>query len=154
ALSGHGGNPFFLTEALASAAPGVPTSVSDAVLARLARCSSPAQQLLEQAAVVPTKVERWVVEAALRGVPAAVLAECLAAGMLHLERGAGGFRHELARQAVEDGLAPLRRHALHAQVLHVLLERGGAQPGAEPVSLTRLAHHAAAAEDAPLVLRF
>src|SRR5262249_37225023 len=77
------------------------------------------------------------------------LEECLAAGMLHLERGVISFRHELARQAVEGALSPARRRALHAQFLHELLARGAAR-----ASLARLVHHAAAAEDAALVLRF
>jgi predicted ATPase len=70
-----GGDPFFLTELLASEAPEaadvphvthvsqVPLSVSDAVLARMARRSPEAQRLLEVAAVSPGRIERWVVEA-------------------------------------------------------------------------------------------
>src|SRR5262249_33011709 len=58
----------------------------------------------------------------------------------------------------ESALAPTRWRALHAQVLHALIDdhvtnsvghRGGAQ-----VSLARLVHHAAATENATLVLRF
>ena len=112
------GNPFFLTEVLASDAPGVPTSVSDAILAQVARRSPEAQRLLELVAVVPTKVEWWVVEA-VNSESGTGLEECLAAGLLHQEAGAVGYRHELARQAVESALAPASRQALHAQVLHV-----------------------------------
>jgi predicted ATPase len=99
-----GGNPFFVRELLASDAPGVPTSVSDAVLARVARRSPAAQGLLELVAVVPTRVEWWVV----KGVGAAYgagLEECLAAGLVLLEGGAASYRHELARQAVEGALS-------------------------------------------------
>jgi predicted ATPase len=41
------GNPFFLSALLASDAPGVPTSVSDAVLTQVARRAPEAQRLLE-----------------------------------------------------------------------------------------------------------
>jgi DNA-binding CsgD family transcriptional regulator/tetratricopeptide (TPR) repeat protein len=143
-----GGNPFFVRELLASDAPGVPTSVSDAVLARVARRSPAALCLLELAAVVPTRVEWWVVE----GVGAAYsagLEECLAAGLLHLGGEAVSYRHELARQAVEGALSTARRRVLHAEVLRALLARG-----VEQASLARLVHHAAAAEDGALVLRF
>jgi predicted ATPase len=143
-----GGNPFFLAEVLASDAPGMPTSVSDAILARVARHSPEAQRLLEIVAIAPNRIERVVVEALSAGDEGA-LEECLAAGMLHLDGGAVGFRHELARQAVEGALSPARRQALHAKVLHALLAREDA-----PTSLARLAHHAAQAEDATLVLRF
>jgi DNA-binding CsgD family transcriptional regulator len=77
------------------------------------------------------------------------LDECIDGGMLHLENGAVRFRHELARQAVEGALSPAHRQSLHARILRALLERT-----TESAMLARLAHHAAAAEDAALVLRF
>ena len=142
------GNPFFVVEALAGDDPGVPTSVSDAVLARVARRSPEAQRLLEIVAVSPGRIERWVV-AALGVGDAAALDECLAAQMLRLDGQTIAFRHELARQAVEGALSPARRQALHADILHALLRRDVGPP-----SLARLVHHAAQAEDAALVLWF
>lgn len=56
-----GGNPFFTTEVLASEAPGVPTSVSDAVLGRMARRSLGAQRLLELVAVAPNQIEQGII---------------------------------------------------------------------------------------------
>lgn len=98
-----GGNPFFLTEILAGevadaaeVAP-VPLSVSDAILARVARRSREAQRLLEVSAVSPGRVERWVLEALGAGDDAA-LDECLASGLLHLDGHLLSFRHELARR--------------------------------------------------------
>jgi DNA-binding CsgD family transcriptional regulator/tetratricopeptide (TPR) repeat protein len=143
-----GGNPFFLTEALASDAPGVPSSIADAVLARVARRTPQAQRLLELVAVVPNRVESVVVEA-VRPEEIAALDECLDAGILCLEGEMISFRHELARQAVESALSTTRRRTLHAQVLRALLARAD-----EQTSLARLTHHAAAAGDAALVLRF
>jgi DNA-binding CsgD family transcriptional regulator len=143
-----GGNPFFLSEALASDAAGVPTSVSDAVLARVARRSPEAQYLLDVVAVAPGRIERWVLAA--QGVQDDMaLDECLASGMLQLDGQSVAFRHELARQAVESALSAGRRQSLHTQVLHALL-----QSEVEPASLARLAHHATAAQDTALVLRF
>ncbi len=147
-----GGNSFFVTEVLASDAPGVPTSVSDAVLARLARRSPEARRLVEAVAIAPGQIEQEVVTA-ISASDDATLDECLSAGVLRLDGGAIRFRHELARQAVEGALSPARRQALNAQVLHALLERAEI-PGAEKPSLARLVHHAAQAEDAALVLRF
>ncbi len=143
-----GGNPFFLTEVLRREEPGVPTSVSDAVLAQVARRTPEAQRLLELVAVVPSRISWGIVEA-VRPAASSGLAECLEAGILHQEGTAIAYRHELARQAVERALTPARRRALHAEVLRVLLERGG-----EQTSLAELVHHAAEAEDGALVLRF
>lgn len=147
-----GGNPFFLVEALAYDAPGAPASVSDAVLARMARRSPAAQRLLELVAVAPNRLERWVVEVLGAG-DQAVLDECLAAHMLRLDGPTLAFRHELARQAVEETLAPARRQALHGEILRALVERGG-ESGGEGTALARLAHHATGAEDVALVARF
>jgi DNA-binding CsgD family transcriptional regulator/tetratricopeptide (TPR) repeat protein len=146
-----GGNPFFVTEILASDAADVaqvPLSVSDAVLARVARRSPEAQRLLEVVSVSPARIERWVV-AALNAGEDASLDECLVAGLLSLEGQLLAFRHELARQAVEGALSPARRQALHTQVLNALMHGEG-----ELASLARLAHHATQAADAKLVLRF
>ena len=128
--------------------PERPTSVSDAVLARIARRSPAARRLLELVAVVPNRIERWLIKA-LELQTTAALDECLAARMLRLDGQTLAFRHELARQAVEGALSPARRQALHAEILHALLERG-----VEQTPLARLAHHAHPAEDAALVLRF
>jgi DNA-binding CsgD family transcriptional regulator len=146
-----GGNPFFVTEILASDVADVaqaPLSVSDAVLVRVARRSREARRLLEVASVSPARIERWVLEALGAGddVP---LDECLATGLLSLDGQMLSFRHELARQAVEGALPPARRQTLNAQVLHALLASE-----VEPAALARLAHHATQAEDAALVLRF
>jgi DNA-binding CsgD family transcriptional regulator/tetratricopeptide (TPR) repeat protein/GTPase SAR1 family protein len=143
-----GGNPFFLTEVLASDTPGVPTSVRDAVLARIARLSHEAQCFLELASVVPTKIE-WRTVEAMSAVNNVWLDECLAAGILHLEDGSLGFRHELARQAMEGTLSPARKRMLNAQILRVCIDQGE-----EGIPLARLVHHAAQAEDGALVLRF
>jgi len=145
-----GGNPFFVTEVLASTAPGTPTSVRDAVLAQVARLSHEAQSLLELLAAAAAKISWGVVEAVGgSAADSARLDECLVAGMVQMDGGAVGFRHELARQAVESALSPARKRALHAQLLHALLDRS-----AEQAPLAQLVHHAAQADDRASVLRF
>jgi tetratricopeptide (TPR) repeat protein len=144
-----GGNPFFVTEVLAAGHEAIPTTVADAVLARAARLSLPARQVLDAAAVVAPPVETWLlVEAA--GATPAHLDECVAAGMLQDQATGGvGFRHELARLAVERTLGPGRRADLHGRALAALLT----QPGAAP-DPARLAHHADGAGDATAVLEY
>lgn len=142
-----GGNPFFLSEALASDTPGVPTSVADAVLAKVARRSPEAQRFLDLVAIIPNKMEIWLVKAVGVGDTSA-LDECVASGILRHDGETIGFRHELARQAVEDALSPTRRQSLHAAVLRALLAY---QDGR--IEVTRLAHHATLAQDAEQILR-
>ena len=63
------------------------------------------------------------------------LDECLASGMLEEAGAAVAFRHELARLAIEESIAPDRRRALHADVLRILAASSAPDPA-------RLAHHA------------
>jgi DNA-binding CsgD family transcriptional regulator len=143
-----GGNPFFVVEALASGAEGIPDTVRDAVLARAARLSPAGGTLLEAVAVAPPHAELWLLEA-LAGGAADGLDECLASGMLVAESAGVAFRHELARLAVEESVPPHRKVSLHRRALAALSDPPGDGP-----DLARLAHHAEAAGDADAVLHF
>lgn len=141
-----GGNPFFVTEALAS--PGaVPPRVSDAVLARAARLSPAAWDVLAAAAVIGSPIDPDVLQAVAAPAPADLEA-CLERGMLVLAHQELNFRHELARQAMEAALTPWRRQELHQRVLRSLEARAASEQ--DPA---RLAHHAEAAGDGAAVLR-
>jgi DNA-binding CsgD family transcriptional regulator len=147
------GNPFFVTEVLASeVATGVdsdiPATVRDAVLARAARLSLSARAVLEAAAVIGARVEPWLL-AEVTGAEATAVTDCLAAGVLQTEGDFLSFRHELARQVILDATSPSQRLALHRLVLLALQ--------ASPLTqsdLARLAHHAEAAGDYAAVLEY
>jgi DNA-binding CsgD family transcriptional regulator len=141
-----GGNPLLVTEMLAAGDAGVPMTVRDLVLARHAGLPADAQEVVRLIAVVPTRVELWLLEAALRPSPRAVEA-CAAAGLLVVDQEAVGFRHELLRRAVEDSLSALARRELNRRVLEVLTGSAGRE-----VDVARLVHHARAAGDADAVL--
>jgi DNA-binding CsgD family transcriptional regulator/tetratricopeptide (TPR) repeat protein len=143
-----GGNPFFVTEVLASDEEGVPETVRDAVLARVARLSPQGHAVLQLVSVVPARTELWLLEAILPETKNAI-EECMRAGVLHPEVETVAFRHELARQALESTLPSLRLKELHIEVLRALLasER-------KPATVARLVHHAALAGDGAAVLRF
>jgi DNA-binding CsgD family transcriptional regulator len=140
-----GGNPFFVTEVLAAAAPGIPETVRDAVLARAARMDDEARGLLEAVAIVPPQIELWLLEA-ISGPAFAKLDACVASGMIVGGHAGVAFRHELARLTIEESLAPVRALELHRAALRALTD-GDAD-------LARLAHHAEAAGDTGAVLRF
>jgi DNA-binding CsgD family transcriptional regulator/tetratricopeptide (TPR) repeat protein len=139
-----GGNPFFVTEALAAGEQRIPPTVRDAVLARAARLSPDARSLLEVVAIAPRRVEPWLLEILAQG-DVDSLGECLGSGMLTAEPRGVAFRHELARLAFEEGIPPSRRFALHRAALEALSDHGRNDPA-------RLAHHAEAAGIPELVL--
>jgi DNA-binding CsgD family transcriptional regulator len=138
-----GGNPFYVTEVLASGGSGVPSSVRDAVLARADRLHRGGRDVLDAVAVLGGRADLVLLEAVLGGPPQG-LDDCLSVGVLQAVDGEISFRHELARRAVEDALDPVRRADLHGRALATL--RAGAADDA------RLAHHAEAAGDADAVL--
>ncbi|HEU0201677.1 MAG TPA: AAA family ATPase [Burkholderiaceae bacterium] len=142
------GNPFFVSEILASSAPGLPHTVRDAVLARLHRLGSEARAVAELAAIVPGAIEQWLLDAVAAPGPAQI-ERCVAGGLLVADAGSYRFRHELARLAVEESLAAPHAQRLHARVLSALTPRA-----AEPATLARLVHHAARAGDAAAVMKF
>jgi hypothetical protein len=110
-----GGNPFFVTEALASADDAVPATVVDAVLARVRRMSPLAQRAIERLAVVPSGVEFGLLRALVEDlVP---VAEAERAGVLTMHEGVVSFRHELARRAVVESLPASLRLELNAAVV-------------------------------------
>src|SRR5215469_1375181 len=139
-----GGNPFFVTEVLASARDTVPTTVRDAVLARAARLAPAARQIAELVCIVPGKLEPWLLESIAHPAEAAIEG-CLGIGMLRHGDSSLGFRHELARRALEDTVPEGRRQQLHAKVLEVLAAR-------PDVPAARLAHHADGARNGLQVL--
>ncbi len=143
-----GGNPFFVTELLATCEPGVPATVQDAVIARAARLSPAARDVLDTAAVAGPRVEPWLLQA-LTVAESVSIDECLATGVLRSNGGALMFRHELARQAVLQAMTPLRARDLHRRVLIALLGRDCLD-----ASAPLLAHHADGAGDAQVVRKW
>lgn len=143
-----GGNPFFVTEVLSNVAGGLPLTIRDAVLGRVARLSPAARAVLDVAAVVGPRIEPWLLTAvAPDDAPSAD--ECLAGGIIVPHGDGLAFRHELARQAVLEAIAPMRRARLHRLALDALR----ASPHGSR-NLTRLAHHAEGANDREAILAY
>jgi hypothetical protein len=155
-----GGNPFFVSEALAYPGERVPETVRDAVLARLMRCSKNAQELAELISISPGKTDGWLLESML-GEHGAALDEGVMRGLLLAHGGAVSFRHELARLAVHSTLPQECTRDMHGRVLHIL--EGHRAQGSRPeghrlagqrADLTQLVHHAALANDQAAVLQY
>jgi DNA-binding CsgD family transcriptional regulator len=142
------GNPFYVTEVLASGGAEIPETVRDIVLSRVARLSASAIAVVEAASVAPPSLDAPLT-LAVCGEAADEVEECLASGVLRQVPGGVAFRHELARVTVEDVLSPTRRVALHRAVLLALADTASGS-----VDAARLAHHAECAADADAVLRY
>ncbi len=99
--------------------------------------------MVDAAAIVPGTVSLPILEA-LAGDAVSHLEECLTCGVLGAVGSGVAFRHELARVAIEETLAPDQRLALHRRALAALA-------GSDPA---RSAYHAEGAADTAAVLRF
>jgi DNA-binding CsgD family transcriptional regulator len=156
-FEGSGGLPFALEELLRvlrdrsearegrqllSPAPleelGVPRALRDSILERLDRLTPEARRLVQAAAVLSapaTEQELLDVAELSRDRADELLADALSSALLvELRETVYGFRHVLARQAVEDAVPSPVRRRLHLSAARVL-DRATEKP------LARLAHH-------------
>lgn len=143
-----GGNPFFVSEILASSGTGIPLSIRDAVLGRAARLSPTARCLLEAVAVAGPRADGWLLAAAVPDLFSA-LDECLGHGVLLEQADGCVFRHELARQAVLESIPAVRRAELHGAMLRAFESVPSGR-----ADLMRLAHHAEGANDLAAIVSY
>lgn len=134
-----GGNPFFVTEIAKQPERPLPVSVRDAVLARIADVSAEDLQTLHLVAAAPERVADRLLPAL--GVDLPTLQRLDATGLLAPAGGGVGFRHELARLAVESTIPPGGAAPLHRRLLDAHEEVGIRDPAV-------LTHHAVGAGDA------
>ena len=136
-----GGNPFYVNEILASYSLGIPENIKDAVLASFNQQEGLTKQLWELFSVIPTSIETGYLSI-LEPHYAQAIEECLVSKILVEKEGAIGFKHELFRRTIETSLSPLKRVALHKQVLQFL-----EVSFKENNEIERIIHHAKNAND-------
>ena len=140
------GNPFYVTEVVQARIAEVPRSARDAVLARVARLSEPAREVLDMAALMGTRTELRVLMSANASTPA-IVDELLASGLLVDDGAWLRFRHEIARLAVAHAVPAHRQVGMHARVLAAMLAVGHEDDAS-------LAFHAEGAADPPAVRHY
>ena len=141
-----GGNPFYVTEALAAGhSDDVPPTVAATVVARLDSLAPDSRQALERLSVWPGIVDFDLAERLVGDID--VLADAEVRGLLTVSAQGLSFRHEIARQATEATLPRVRRRRYDADVIAALRDRGEAD-------LPRLVHHAVRCGDADSVVAY
>jgi DNA-binding CsgD family transcriptional regulator/tetratricopeptide (TPR) repeat protein len=150
------GNPFFVEELLASTSrgEGLPNSLREALLLRVAGLSAPAQAVLSAAAAIGRSVDHRLLASVAGGAEGDLLESLREAAEQHVLVGTGGcyrFRHALLREAIYEDTLPGERLRLHRRCAEALTARPelageGANAHAE------LAHHWHAAGELPAAL--
>ncbi len=152
-LAATGGNAFLVAEVLAHDGDGLPASIRDAVLGRVARLDDAGRDLVRTVAVVPGTIDLALVDR-LAPDPQA-LAEVERDGVLVVDGDRCRFRHELLRRAVVDELGRAESRLRHRRVLDALLAEADWAPG-DPVQAVadpaRLVHFAAGAGDGDVLV--
>ena len=139
-----GGNPFFVVEVLAAEHAGLPPTVRDTILARVARLSGPARDCIDAAAVLGRHATAELI-ASVGDADSAAIDECIAAGLLMSDGYELSFRHDLTRETIEEALTPLRRRQLHRRALHALDDSD---------DIVQRAHHALGAGDRDAIVEY
>ncbi|HYJ25141.1 MAG TPA: AAA family ATPase [Acidimicrobiia bacterium] len=132
-----GGNPLLVTEMIRAGFE-VPASISDMMLARLAKLSRNARSIVELVSVLPGGCTLELADKCVE-FSQVELEEAEASGLVSLTRHEFAFRHELLRRATERTLPASVKIDLHRRVLREL-----AAMGADP---SILVHHALEAGD-------
>jgi DNA-binding CsgD family transcriptional regulator len=143
-----GGNPFYVTEILASYSAGIPDNIKDAVLSVYNRQEGKTKEVWELLSVTPAGLEIEILSKAEPDYEKAI-ENCLDARILLFEKGIIYFKHELYRRTIETSMSPFRRIALNKKLLDVLLlqkEQSG--------KIERVIHHAKNANDYDSVVKY
>lgn len=144
-LARTGGNPFYVTEIVRHPEEGLPASVRDAVLASTGTLAEDDLEVLRLIATAPDAVDDRLLP--ILGIDVPRLRRLEATGLLSRSRRGVGYRHDLARLAVDDAIPLAASAPLHARMLDALERQGSGD-------LAVLTHHARAAGDRERTSRY
>jgi len=140
-----GGNPFFVAQVLREPDRPLPTSVRDAVLARVADVDLVDLEVLQLIACAPDRLDARLLR--LVGVDLQTLRRLDETALLAHDDHGLAYRHELARLAVESTIPPGGAVTLHQRLIEALEELDLRDPAV-------LTHHAIAARDSGRAARY
>lgn len=114
------GNPFYITEILATDTPDIPDTVRDAVLARVSRISPEGRAVLDAAAIIGIRFDPDLLAQIVDGPTVNEIEECMGYGVLHSAGQMIAFRHGIARDTIVDAISPARYRALQRRIVTCL----------------------------------
>lgn len=142
-----GGNPFYVTEILASYSPGVPDNIKDAILAVYNRQEDGTKNAWEICSVIPEGLEinRFAkLKSSWEGMD-----RCFALKIIIIKNERVIFKHELYRRTIEGSLSPFKRIALNKRMLELFLDSFE-----EEGDIERIVHYAKNANENKIVVKY
>ncbi len=143
-----GGNPFFVSEILASYSFGVPDNIKDSVLSVFNSVPDNTKEAWKILSMMPTGLEldySEKIETSFTGA----LENCMAKKILLVQDGKLLFKHELYRRTVAESLSPLVRMALNKRILDLFRENFASKNEIE-----RIIHHAKNANEYDIIVHY
>ncbi len=142
------GNPFYVTEILASYSQGVPDNIKDSILSVYNKMNEKTKHVWEVLSVLPTAFEiNYLDKLDASYIPA--VQNCIDSKILIVDNERILFKHELYRRTIESSLSPLARIVLNKKILDLLLESFEENQATE-----RIIHHAKNANEYDLVVKY
>jgi predicted ATPase len=142
------GNPFYVTEILASYSEGVPDNIKDSILSIYNKMNEKTKHVWKILSVLPTAFEMTYLDKLDASYIPAVQ-DCIDSKILIVDKERIFFKHELYRRTIESSLSPLARIALNKKILDLLLESFEENQATE-----RIIHHAKNANEYDLVVKY
>jgi DNA-binding CsgD family transcriptional regulator/tetratricopeptide (TPR) repeat protein len=142
-----GGNPFYVTEILASYSPGVPDNIRDSILAVYNRQEEGTRNAWEICSIIPEglEVNRFArLKSSWEGMD-----RCFALKIIIIKNDRVIFKHELYRRTIESTLSPFKRIALNKRMLDLFLDSFEEQGDIE-----RIVHYAKNANENEVVVKY
>ena len=142
------GNPFYVTEILASYSEGVPDNIKDSILSVYNKMNEKTKHVWEILSVLPTAFEiNYLDKLDASYIPA--VQNCIDSKILIVDKERILFKHELYRRTIESSLSPLARIELNKKILDLFLESFEENQATE-----RIIHHAKNANEYDLVVKY
>jgi len=116
-----GGNPFYVSEILASYSSGIPENIKDSVLSVYNKMDEEVKQVWQILSVLPTGFETRYLER-MEPLYAEAIHSSLDIKILIIKENRISFKHELYRRTIESSLSPLMRISLNKRILELFLE--------------------------------
>lgn len=142
-----GGNPFYVTEILASYSPGVPDNIKDSIISVYNRQEIGTRHAWEICSVIPEGLEinRFAkIKSSDEGMD-----HCFALKIIIVKNDKIVFKHEVYRRTIEASLSPFKRISLNKKILDLFL--GSFEEEGE---IERIVHYAKNANENKLVVKY
>lgn len=143
-----GGNPFYVTEILASYSPGIPDNIRDSVLSVYNKLEEKAKLVWQILSVLPTPFEVNYLEK-MDPDYADIIENCLLSKILVVDHGMISFKHELFRRTIEASLSPLVKIDYNKKILELFLENFE-----QKEKIEQIVHHAKNANEYDFVVHY